>query len=44
MNAISPSANVPSDVVDGRICSVLLMDDSSGVGQLRSISWMSLKP
>ena len=42
MNAVSPSANVPSDVVDARICSVTLMDDSSGVGQLRSISWMSL--
>ena len=46
MNAFSPSANVPSDVVDARICSVMVMDDSSGVGQLRSISWMSgsLKP
>ena len=46
MNAFSPSANVLSDVVDARICSVMLMDDSSGVGQLRSISWMSgsLKP
>ena len=46
MIAFSPSANVPSDVVDARICSVMLMDDSSGVGQLRSISWMSgfLKP
>ena len=46
MNAFSPSANVPSDVVDARICRVMLMDDSSGVGQLRSISWMSgsLKP
>ena len=46
MNAFSPSANVPSDVVDARICSVMLMDDSSGVGQLRSIWWMSgfLKP
>ena len=46
MNAFSPSANVPSDVVDARICSVMLMDDSSGVGQLRSISWTSgsLKP
>ena len=31
MNAFSPSANVPSDVVDARICSVMLMDDSSGV-------------
>ena len=41
MNALSPSANIPSDVVDARICSVMLMDDSSGVGQLRSISWMS---
>ena len=41
MNAFSPSANVPSDVVDARICSVMLMDDSSGVGELRSISWMS---
>ena len=41
MNAFSPSAKVPSDVVDARICSVMLMDDSSGVGQLRSISWMS---
>ena len=38
MNAFSPSANVPFDVVDARICSVMLMDDSSGVGQLRSIS------
>ena len=37
MNAFSPSANVPSYVVDGRICSVMLMDYSSGVGQLRSI-------
>ena len=29
-----------------RICRVMLMDDSSGVGQLRSISWIagSLKP
>ena len=46
MNAFSPSANVPSDGVDARICSVMLMDDSSGVGQLRSISWISgsLKP
>ena len=44
MNAFSPSANVPSDVVDARICSVMLMDDSSGVGQLRSISWMSGSP
>ena len=46
INAFSPSANVPSDVVDARICSVMLMDDSSGVGELRSISWMSgsLKP
>ena len=41
MNAFSPSANVPSDVVDARICCVMLMDDSPGVGQLRSISWMS---
>ena len=41
MNAFSPSAKVPSDVVDARICSVMLMDDSSGVGQLRSISCMS---
>ena len=30
-----------SDVVDARICSVMLMDDSSGVGQLRSFSCMS---
>ena len=46
MNAFSPSANVPSDVGDARICSVMLMDDSSGVWQVRSISWMSgsLKP
>ena len=46
VNAFSPSAKVPSDVVHVRICSVLLMDDSSGVGQLRSISWVSgsLKP
>ena len=46
MNAFSPAANVPSDGVDARICSVMLMDDSSGVGQLRSISWISgsLKP
>ena len=44
MNAFSPSANVPSDVVDARICSLMLMDDSSGVGQLRSISWMSGSP
>ena len=41
VNAFSPSAKVPSDVVDARICSVMLMDDSSGVGQLRSISCMS---
>ena len=41
MNAFSPSANVPSDVVDARICSVMLMDDNSGVGRLRSISCMS---
>ena len=41
MNAFSPSANVPSEVVDACICSVMLMDDSSSVGQLRSISWMS---
>ena len=41
MNAFSPSAKVPSDVVDARFCSVMLTDDSSGVGQLRSISWMS---
>ena len=42
MNAFSPSANVPCDVVG----SVMLMDDKSGFGQLRSISWMSgsLKP
>ena len=46
MNAFSPSVNVPSEAVDARICSVMLMDDSSGVGQLRSISWISgsLKP
>ena len=37
MNAFSPSANVPSDVV----VSAMLMDDKSGFGQLRSISWMS---
>ena len=36
MNAFSPSAKVPSDVVDARICSVLLMDDISGVGHLQS--------
>ena len=41
MNALSPSAKVPSDEVDARICSVMLMDDNSGVGQRRSISWMS---
>ena len=35
MNAFSPSANVPCNAVDARICSVVLMDDSSGVGQLR---------
>ena len=46
MNAFSPSANVPSDAVDARICSVMLMDDSCGVRQPRSISWISgsLKP
>ena len=46
INAFSPSANVPSRVVDAGICSVMLMDDSSGVGQLRSVSWISgsLKP
>ena len=31
MNALSPSTNVPSDVLDARICSVMLTDDSSGV-------------
>ena len=31
MNAFSPSANVPSEVVDAKICRVMLMDDSSGV-------------
>ena len=38
--------NVPSEKVDARNCSEMLMDDSSGVGQLRSISWISrsLKP
>ena len=41
MNAFSPSANVSSEAIDARICSVILMDDSSGVGQLRSISWIS---
>ena len=41
MKAFSPSANVPSDVVDAWICSVMLMGGSSGVGQLRSISCMS---
>ena len=41
MNAFSPSAKVRSDEVDAKICSVVLMDDSSGVGQLRSISWVS---
>ena len=30
-NAFSPSANIPSEAVDARICSVMLMDDSSGV-------------
>ena len=46
MNAFFPSANVPSESVDPRMCSVLLLDDNSGVGQLRSISWISgsLKP
>ena len=39
MNAFFPSANVPSEVVEARICTVMLMEDSSGVGQLRSISW-----
>ena len=38
MNAFSPSANVPSEVVDVRICNVMLVDDNSGVGQLRSIT------
>ena len=44
--SLSPSANVSSAAVDARICSVMFMDDSSGVGQPRSISWMSgsLKP
>ena len=44
--AFSPSPQVPSEVVDAKIWSVMLMDDNSGVGQLRSISWMSgsLKP
>ena len=41
MNAFSKSANVPFDVIDAKICSVMLMDDKSGVGQLRSISWMT---
>ena len=41
MNACSPSAKVPSDVVDARSCSVTLMNDSSGVGQPRSISCVS---
>ena len=46
MSAFSPSVNVPSEAVDARIRGVMLMDDSSGVGQLRSISWISgsLKP
>ena len=41
MNALSPLAEIPSDVVDVKICSVMLMDDNSGVGQLRSVPWMS---
>ena len=41
MNAFSPSAKVPSEVVDTTIWSVMLMDDNSGGGHLRSISWMS---
>ena len=41
MNAFSPSAKVPSDLVDARIYDVTLIDDKSAFGQLRSISWMS---